>query len=175
MATLLNPQDVDLSGGTQVAAGAYLDPGDPLLQQLDRRAVQDQCSPSPVIAVIYFCSFVLLCGLILVNFVIGVIIDNMQSSTESEELPVSRHHLMQYQQVRGSWGWGGPVVVCAACCCWLKPGKICKLVHVRQCFANEPVYLANTCPLVVHLQPCRPGQNWTLKPPTTSQQCSSAP
>jgi hypothetical protein len=88
-----------------VAAGTYLDPGDALLQQLDRRAVQDQCSPSPVIAVIYFCSFVLLCGLILVNFVIGVIIDNMQSSAESEELPISRHHLMQYQKVRGICGW----------------------------------------------------------------------
>lgn len=30
-------------------------------------------------------------------------------------------------------------MVCAACC---KPGKICNLLHVRQCLANEPVHLA---------------------------------
>lgn len=164
---------MDLSGGTQVAAGTYLDPGDPLLQQLDRRAVQDQCSPSPVIAVIYFCSFVLLCGLILVNFVIGVIIDNMQSSTESEELPVSRHHLMQYQQVGRSWGGGGALLWCAPLAASLERSAICCMYG--SALPTSLYILLNACPLVVHLQPCRPGQNWTLKPPITSQQCSSAP
>lgn len=62
----------------------------------------NRCSPSPIAAVIYFCSFVLLCGLVLVNFVIGVIIDNFQSSCQSDNLPISKASVEHFAQVRCS-------------------------------------------------------------------------
>jgi hypothetical protein len=50
-------------------------------------------------AVLYFCSFVLLCGLVLVNFVIGVIIDNFASSSEGDKLPISKASVDHFAQV----------------------------------------------------------------------------
>ena len=84
---------------TVVSQGTYLSPRDPLLEDLPAAVLLDQCSPSPIAAVAYFCTFIILCGLILVNFVIGVIIDNMSSSSMSEELPVSEFHLVQFAEV----------------------------------------------------------------------------
>jgi hypothetical protein len=52
-------------------AGAWLDPGDPLLAALPADAVADLCGPGAAVAAAYFCSFVVLCGLVMVNFVIG--------------------------------------------------------------------------------------------------------
>jgi hypothetical protein len=87
------------SGQTVLPQGAYLSPGDRLLEELPASAIIDQCSPSPLAAVAYFCTFVILCGLILVNFVIGIIIENMSSSSTSEDLPVSEFHLVQFAEV----------------------------------------------------------------------------
>lgn len=95
-------QDVSLPAGgnnSSIAAGTWLDPWDALLAQLPAKAVVNRCSPSTVGAVIYFCSFVLLCGLVLVNFIIGVIIDNFASSCQSDDLPISKDHVDQFAQV----------------------------------------------------------------------------
>lgn len=59
------------SSSTVITAGTWLDAGDPLVDTLPRGAYHDGCSPSPIGAVAYFCIFVILCSLILVNFVIG--------------------------------------------------------------------------------------------------------
>jgi len=53
------------------AAGTWLDAGDPLISKLPLDAVADHCGPGSVVAAIYFCGFVVLCGLILLNFVVG--------------------------------------------------------------------------------------------------------
>lgn len=47
----------------------------------------------------------LLCGLVLVNFVIGVIIDNFSSSCESDELPISKTHVAHFAQVTTGLPW----------------------------------------------------------------------
>lgn len=97
-------QDVALpadssSSSISITAGSWLDPGDALITQLPVDAVVNRCSPSPAVAVIYFCSFVLLCGLVLVNFVIGVIIDNFASSCQGEDLPISKANVDHFAQV----------------------------------------------------------------------------
>lgn len=95
-------QDVSLPAGSSVSsvtAGTWLDPSDPLLAQLPAGAVVNRCSPSLIGALIYFCSFVLLCGLVLVNFVIGVIIDNFASSCEHDDLPVSKDNVDHFAKV----------------------------------------------------------------------------
>ncbi|KAF6257951.1 Ion transport protein-domain-containing protein [Scenedesmus sp. NREL 46B-D3] len=94
-------QDVDVSSpagqaAVSVAAGTWLDAGDALVRQVPADMLGNRCSPAPLAAVVYFCSFVLLCGLVLVNFVIGVIIDNMQSSNSSEDMPISRYHVERF-------------------------------------------------------------------------------
>jgi hypothetical protein len=70
-----------------------------LVKQIPADLLGNHCSPAPLAAVVYFCSFVLLCGLVLVNFVIGVIIDNMQSSNNSEDMPISRYHVERFTRV----------------------------------------------------------------------------
>jgi hypothetical protein len=54
--------------------------------------------------------------LVLVNFVIGVIIDNMQSSNNSKDMPISRYHVERFTRV--SW-----MRVCGSVlCCELDEG-----------------------------------------------------
>jgi hypothetical protein len=77
-----------------------VEPSDGVLSQLPAAAVVNRCSPSPAGAVIFCCSFVLLCGLVLVNFVIGVIIDNFASSSDDAGLPVNKDSVDEFAQVR---------------------------------------------------------------------------
>ncbi|GLC39690.1 Caveolin-2 [Pleodorina starrii] len=71
-------------------AGTYLDPSDPLLSSLPANATDNQCAISPAVAVLYFPTFVILCGFILLNLVIAVILENMMVEEADEALPVSR-------------------------------------------------------------------------------------
>lgn len=103
---LLPPGVVSPTNSSVLAAGTWLDPDDALLAHMPHGAVVDRCSPAGLVAVVYFCSFVMLCGLVLVNFVIGVIIDNMQSSKTHDDMTVSRYHLEQFVRVgRGLFTW----------------------------------------------------------------------
>ncbi|GIL50401.1 hypothetical protein Vafri_6630 [Volvox africanus] len=61
-------------------AGTYLDPSDPLLSSLPSNATQNQCPLSPVVAVIYFPVFVVLCTFILLQLVIAVLRENLIES-----------------------------------------------------------------------------------------------
>eukprot|EP00878_Enallax_costatus_P032926 GHUV01036272.1.p1 GENE.GHUV01036272.1~~GHUV01036272.1.p1 ORF type:complete len:164 (-),score=35.55 GHUV01036272.1:283-774(-) len=97
---LLPPGVTSPANSSVLAAGTWLDPSDPLLSQIPPGAALNRCSPGMIVAVIYFCSFVLLCGFVLVNFVIGVIIDNMQSSKTHDDMAVSRYHVEQFVKVR---------------------------------------------------------------------------
>jgi hypothetical protein len=97
-------QDVNIMAAAgqaaiNLTAGSWLDADDALVKQLPADALGNHCSPAPLAAVVYFCSFVLLCGLVLVNFVIGVIIDNMQGSNNSEDMPISRYHVERFTRV----------------------------------------------------------------------------
>jgi hypothetical protein len=114
--------DVRLPGASStsaasLAAGTWLDAGDARLAQLPAGAFVNRCSPSPIAAVLYFCSFVLLCGLVLVNFVIAVIIDNFErSSSQGSDLPISKALLDSFVQVRVAW--------CGSCGGRLRPGHV---------------------------------------------------
>lgn len=92
-------QDFPLPTGGSITAGTWLDPSDGLLSQLPAQAVVNRFSPSPAGAVIFFCSFMLLCGLVLVNFVIGAIIDNFASSCQDDGLPVNKDSVDEFAQV----------------------------------------------------------------------------
>ncbi|GIL93485.1 hypothetical protein Vretimale_19881 [Volvox reticuliferus] len=61
-------------------AGTYLDPSDPLLSSLPSNATQNQCPLSPVAAIVYFPTFVVLCTFILLQLVIAVLRENLIES-----------------------------------------------------------------------------------------------
>lgn len=95
------PPGLDSSTGAAVnlTAGTWLNPDDAVVSRLTQAAYINRCSPSQFGAMIYFCSFVMLCGLVLVNFVIGVIIDNFQNSSQGEDLPICKASVDQFVQV----------------------------------------------------------------------------
>ena len=49
----------------------------------------DRCTPDVGVTVFYFVSFILLCGFVMLNLVIAVILDNFESYSQSFALPVS--------------------------------------------------------------------------------------
>eukprot|EP00951_Prasinocladus_malaysianus_P000337 scaffold2539_cov43-Prasinocladus_malaysianus.AAC.1 len=57
---------------------------------------KNQCGQSMAVAVLYFFGFVLICSFILLNLVIAVILDNFQSSSANEAMPVSRFHMSRF-------------------------------------------------------------------------------
>ncbi|GFR46009.1 hypothetical protein Agub_g7487 [Astrephomene gubernaculifera] len=99
---LLLSDTVSPATGAPLAAGSYLDPGDPALAGLPEEAVDNQCAISPAAAVIYFPTFVILCSFILLNLIIAVILENMVVSETDEELPVSKSMIRQFVDVWSS-------------------------------------------------------------------------
>ena len=88
-ACILTTQDVLLPGSNDtLPAGSYLDPGDPRLGSVPLPAQLNQCSPHPLVPTVFFCTFVVLCAMIMANLVVGVILDNFESSIADEELQV---------------------------------------------------------------------------------------
>lgn len=59
--------------GTLVAAGSWLDPGDPRVGAAPPGAVQDQCPPPPIVSVLYFCSYNVIVTAILLQVGLGVL------------------------------------------------------------------------------------------------------
>lgn len=56
---------------------------------LTPHAQDNQCSPAPMLAVCFFLTYMLICTYLLVQMVIGIIIDNIQEISYQENLPVT--------------------------------------------------------------------------------------
>eukprot|EP00898_Chlorokybus_atmophyticus_P005123 jgi/Chlat1/5611/Chrsp369S00415 len=61
---------------------------------------ENRCTPSPLLAVMYFMSFQIFCAFMMLNLIIGVILDNFTNMTKKEEPLVATEHLEQF---RKSW------------------------------------------------------------------------
>lgn len=79
--------------------GSYFSLGDPELDFIQKELLEDQCNPNAFVTILYFCSFILICGFILLNVVIAVILDNFQSSLRIEHLPIQVHHIEEFSKV----------------------------------------------------------------------------
>lgn len=86
--------------GGKLTAGSYFSRGDSLLDEIPSSLLVNQCSPPNIAVVMYFVVFVVVCAFILLNLVIAVILDNFQSSSQNEAMPVSKGHLIQFSEVR---------------------------------------------------------------------------
>ncbi len=71
--------------GVGVVAGQYYNPWDPLLQMVPAASQQNQCSLSPLLAVLFFTAFTILCTMFVINLVVGVIIDNFERTFDGDD------------------------------------------------------------------------------------------
>mmetsp|Transcript_11321 Transcript_11321/g.26831 ORF Transcript_11321/g.26831 Transcript_11321/m.26831 type:complete len:1216 (+) Transcript_11321:1-3648(+) len=79
----------DLTGDLQVGRDA-------LPRDVYNEHFKDMCGQHKAVAVAYFFCFVLMCSFILLNLVIAVILDNFQSSSANEAMPVTRFHMSRF-------------------------------------------------------------------------------
>lgn len=89
-----------ISGGAPgsdytVWPGTYLDAdvNADILAQIPSSGQINQCSPSPAIVAIYFESYMLLVTYLLLQLVIGIIIENIEQYSAIEDMPISQVHM----------------------------------------------------------------------------------
>ena len=75
-----------------------VDKGDPLLDglRLGEDGYEDRCTPSYIGTIVYFVLFILICGFVMLNLVIAVILDNFQSYSGNVDLPVSEEDFTHF-------------------------------------------------------------------------------
>eukprot|EP00793_Prasinoderma_coloniale_P003769 PRCOL_00003146-RA len=87
----------------QTAEEVYFDSSSPCIQMAREwygsRAVENRCTPWEGAAILYFSSFVVVCALIVLNLVIGVILDEIIASSDAETLPVVPAHMDRFIEV----------------------------------------------------------------------------
>jgi len=79
-------------------AGQYLDPLDDkdIIEALPRDAWRDECSINPMLAVLYFCIFMLVCTYIMVQLVIGIVLDAIQVQSFLDEMDVGQDNIQDF-------------------------------------------------------------------------------
>lgn len=95
---VLVTQDVDVPGYGTVAGGTYFAPSDAVLQSVPKKLQFDQCSVHPIVSVIFYVAFFVLCALVLVNLIVAAILENMGRGAEDEMLPVSKSSLDDFKR-----------------------------------------------------------------------------
>ena len=86
------------TGNYTVWPGTYLDSiADALvLSQIPSNQQLNSCSPSPAITAIYFETYMLLVTYLLLQLVIGIIIENIEQYSAIEQMPVTQEHMREF-------------------------------------------------------------------------------
>ncbi|PNW76369.1 hypothetical protein CHLRE_11g467528v5 [Chlamydomonas reinhardtii] len=79
--------------------GDFYDFDDPVLEGVPQDYKTNQCSPHPLVAIIYFFSYILIITFMLLQMIIGIIIDNIQNTAFQEKLPVGPSTLHTFTEV----------------------------------------------------------------------------
>jgi hypothetical protein len=88
-------------------AGTYYDSGDSRLSSMTANTdYVDRCTPSPELTIFFFLLFILMCAFVMLNLVIAVILDNFESYSQKEELPVSEEDLASFSAAWGKFDRG---------------------------------------------------------------------
>ena len=82
----------------QLWSGQYLDPyGDQsLISQLPTSATENQCSISPTLAAFYYTTFMLVCTFLILQLVIGIIIESIELQYANDRLPIHEIHINSF-------------------------------------------------------------------------------
>lgn len=75
---------------TTLGPGDYFSPGDPLLRTIPSDLISTQCSPHPLLAILYFCLYVVVCAFVMLNLIIAIILENMAHATSAGEMLPSK-------------------------------------------------------------------------------------
>ena len=76
-------------GTPPLAAGDWLSANSELRGVVPEGLLDDQCSPHPVASVLYFCFFVVACALVLINLIVGAIVDQARAARAEAPAPPS--------------------------------------------------------------------------------------
>ena len=94
-------------------AGTYYDSGDSRLSSMTANTdYVDRCTPSPELTIFFFLLFILMCAFVMLNLVIAVILDNFESYSQKEELPVSEEDLASFSAAWGKFDRGHTYYIC---------------------------------------------------------------
>ena len=84
-----------LTSCSDATCDTYVDQGDPILDSLESDVDYiNRCGVFPIITVIYFCTFVVLCAFLLLNLVIAIIIDNFEDV--NDEFAITQEGINQF-------------------------------------------------------------------------------
>jgi len=76
------------AGTPSLAAGDWLSANSALLGVVPPELLNDRCSPHPIAAVMYYCFFVVACALVLVNLIVGAIVDQAREAKSPGSWPL---------------------------------------------------------------------------------------
>jgi hypothetical protein len=51
---------------------------------------EDQCSINPMLSILYFCIYMLVCSYIMLQLVVGIIVDNIETAESMDEMAISQ-------------------------------------------------------------------------------------
>lgn len=61
-----------------------------MVTHITQQLQEDQCSINPMLAIIYFCVYMLVCVFIMLQLVIGAIVDNIQEAESQDQMAISQ-------------------------------------------------------------------------------------
>ncbi len=89
------------SNSTFYWAGTYLDPTNDaqVLAQMPLDAKKNECSIAPPLAAIYFCTYMLVVVYLMVQLVIGIILENIELHSRIENMPITQQHIQAFVNI----------------------------------------------------------------------------
>eukprot|EP00798_Chlamydomonas_sp_ICE-L_P013416 gene13416-19269_t len=94
-------QTVTLEDGTteMYAAGTYLDPGSDayVISEMSGNEYKDMCSIAPWVSILYFCSYMLVVSFLVLQLVIGLLLESMGLISYLEEVTIGQTLIYQFK------------------------------------------------------------------------------
>eukprot|EP00798_Chlamydomonas_sp_ICE-L_P006468 gene6469-3102_t len=83
---------------TTLEEGTYLDPynDEDLIKEIPGDHKENRCSPAPILAIFYFCSFMLVVVYLLLQLVIGIILENIELHASMESMDITHTHILAF-------------------------------------------------------------------------------
>jgi len=83
---------------TTVMRGTYLDGADnsTLISFLPDNIMQNQCSPAPILAIMFFCSYMLVVAYLMLQLIIGIILENIEVHASIETMSIKQSHIQLF-------------------------------------------------------------------------------
>ena len=86
---------------TTIWQGTYLDSfaDATTLAQIPSDSIQNQCTPNAFVTAVFFCTYMMLVIFLLLQLVIGILIENIDNLAKMEEMQVSQKHIQGFIDV----------------------------------------------------------------------------